>query len=408
MADIRKRVGKKGTTYQVRYPSKSTQSGYAFKSFATLKEARSFVENLGTYKQPIGDLRTVPEAVAFWLKVCEKEGRGDRDPVTKATLKGYELRAAIIEEYGWQAELHELEQRHIIEFRSWLKRNYSLYMARRVLSALHSVIIELNQRGMMAHDPAAGITVKKQSRYDNPVSIPSQAEVAEILAAADRLANSGNEQIRKTWERYRPMVYLAASSGMRPQEYCALRKEDVLDDGVRITQAVDKLGIIGPPKTRAARRFIPVSDIALDMTCHYMLHHAHPSELGLVFPTRTGTAQLVDNFRSRAWYPLMKEAGLTLEETVDGKTITRAKYSPYALRHFFASMLIQKRTNLKRLQKLMGHADIQITFDTYGHLIDDIEAQEAQESRQLLSDILESSCGKSVASSTQSVENIGV
>lgn len=59
-------------------------------------------------------------------------------------------------------------------------------------------------------------------------------------------------------------------------------------------------------------------------------------------------------------------------------------------------MLIQKRTNLKRLQKIMGHADIQITFDTYGHLIDDIEAREAHESRTLLADVL-GGCGESVA-----------
>lgn len=247
MADIRKRVGKKGTTYQVRYPSKNTKSGYSFKTFTSKKEARGFLENLGSLKQPLGDIRTVPEAILYWLQVCEKEGRGDRDPVTKATLKGYQLRADIINAYQWNEELHELEQRHIIEFRSWLKRNYSLYMARRVLSSLHSAIIEMNQRGMMATDPALGITIKKQSRYDNPVAIPTQAEVRDILLAADRLANSKNEQIRKSWERYRPMIYLAASSGMRPQEYCALPKTDVLDDAVRVTQAVDKLGNVGPP-----------------------------------------------------------------------------------------------------------------------------------------------------------------
>jgi integrase len=45
MADIRKRVGKKGITYQVRYPSKAAKSGYAFATFSTLKEARAFRED---------------------------------------------------------------------------------------------------------------------------------------------------------------------------------------------------------------------------------------------------------------------------------------------------------------------------------------------------------------------------
>lgn len=43
---------------------------------------------------------------------------------------------------------------------------------------------------------------------------------------------------------------------------------------------------------------------------------------------------------------------------------------PYDLRHFYASMLIDQRINLKRIQKLMGHRSIQTTLDVYGHLIE--------------------------------------
>ena len=50
MADIRKRNGSKGITYQVRYPSKATKSGYAYKTFLTLKEAREFRESGETKK----------------------------------------------------------------------------------------------------------------------------------------------------------------------------------------------------------------------------------------------------------------------------------------------------------------------------------------------------------------------
>ena len=50
MADIRKRNGSKGITYQVRYPNKASKTGYAYKTFATLKEAREFRESCG---QPV-------------------------------------------------------------------------------------------------------------------------------------------------------------------------------------------------------------------------------------------------------------------------------------------------------------------------------------------------------------------
>ncbi len=45
MADIRKRNGSKGITYQVRYPDKASNTGYAYKTFETLKEAREYRED---------------------------------------------------------------------------------------------------------------------------------------------------------------------------------------------------------------------------------------------------------------------------------------------------------------------------------------------------------------------------
>ena len=52
--------------------------------------------------------------------------------------------------------------------------------------------------------------------------------------------------IAQAWERYRPMIYLAADTGMRPQEYLALPLADLLDQGVRVTQALNRSNQIGP------------------------------------------------------------------------------------------------------------------------------------------------------------------
>jgi integrase len=81
----------------------------------------------------------------------------------------------------------------------------------------------------------------------------------------------------------------------------------------------------------------------------------------------------------------------------DGETIERPKYKPYDLRHFYASMLIEQRVNLKRIQTLMGHRNIQTTLNVYGHLIERAEA--AQESRvSVLTCVQREPCGESVAS----------
>jgi integrase len=104
MTDVRKRAGTKGVTYQVRYPTKGTKSGYAYKTFDTLKEARHFSQhempNLRASKS--GGVRSVEQAIRKWLDTCEYEGRQGADPVPPATLEGYRYRAEIMLSYLWE------------------------------------------------------------------------------------------------------------------------------------------------------------------------------------------------------------------------------------------------------------------------------------------------------------------
>lgn len=378
MTDIRKRVGRKGVTYQVRYASRAAKSGHAYKSFATRKEAREFIESGRATQQAArvdSEIRTVEQGVTTWLNICEKEGRNGGTPVTRYTLDNYEYRAKIINSYLWDKDLCELSKPDIIRFRSWLLENHSRDLAHKALSSFHSMILELIGRGVLSHDVAAGVTVAASSRYDTPVAIPSEREIQTLLAAADRLANSRNEQIRKTWNKYRPMLYLAVDSGMRPQEYLVLARSAVKETGVEVERALEGGGTeITVTKTRTGRRFIDLSTETLAMVRHYAEHHSLKNDHDLVFPTSTGQWQSVRNWRRRGFERACEEAGLMVKETVDGKEVERPKYRPYDLRHFYASMLIDQRVNLKRIQTLMGHRNIQTTLNVYGHLIERAEA----------------------------------
>lgn len=63
----------------------------------------------------------------------------------------------------------------------------------------------------------------------------------------------------------------------------------------------------------------------------------------------------------RVWYPLQRAAGLVDE---NGKP----RFDFNSLRHYAASMWIEAGFSPKRLQGLLGHSSIQMTFDRYGHL----------------------------------------
>ena len=69
------------------------------------------------------------------------------------------------------------------------------------------------------------------------------------------------------------------------------------------------------------------------------------------------------------WTPLMAACGLMVGD--------RPKYEFHHLRHAAASLLIEQGAQPKRIQELMGHSSIRVTFDIYGHLFADAEADQA-------------------------------
>ena len=75
-----------------------------------------------------------------------------------------------------------------------------------------------------------------------------------------------------------------------------------------------------------------------------------------VFLTPDGHPIDGDNLRSRVFYRLLEKAELRRIRLHD-------------LRHTYASLLIQQGESLAYVQEQLGHSSIQVTVDTYGHLI---------------------------------------
>jgi integrase len=171
------------------------------------------------------------------------------------------------------------------------------------------------------------------------------------------------------------MIYLAGDTGMRPGEYLALPRFNLTANEVKVDRAVERSGKqISVTKTPAGWRWIDISPETADMVAHDADNHAPANKHDLVFPTATGKWQSITNWRKLAFAAACLEAGLVEKVEKDGMVFEKPKYAPYDLRHFYASMLIERRTNLKRIQQLMGHSNITTTLNIYGHLIEKAEA----------------------------------
>jgi len=112
-------------------------------------------------------------------------------------------------------------------------------------------------------------------------------------------------------------------------------------------------------------------------------------DLALVFPTGSGNVESHSNIVQRGFDPIQVSAGVVTSKEAkdkygqpifgeDGRptTVPAGKYGLHSLRHACASLWIENGMNPKRIQKLMGHSTIQMTFDTYGHLFTDAEGDQ--------------------------------
>lgn len=165
-----------------------------------------------------------------------------------------------------------------------------------------------------------------------------------------------------------PCLYLIAYTGMRRGEALGLRWQDV-DFELGAISIVQTLGrslkglIFQPPKTQAGRRTIELdaSTIAI-LRVHQgqqLLHRAQLEgayqDYDLVFANPTG-GPMNPMGLTRAFQALAKRAGF-----IDANL--------HDLRHFHASVLLQRGQNPGLVSKRLGHASIATTMDIYGHVL---------------------------------------
>jgi integrase len=327
------------------------------KTFSTKKEAVAFSivahhEVKRGIHTPASISPTVVQATELWIRNSEAEG------LELATIKQRQSHLRVhIQPYFGTEKLASLTTPRITQFLESLRDGgTSAIMRRKALTTLKATLKYSQSKGWVAQNVAAGIQLKSDGR-DNKgplregFDFPTKAELRKLMDTA--VPNR------------RPLVVTAIFTGMRISELRGLRWTDVdLKAGeIHVRQRADNYNKIGRPKSKAGSRNIPLPPMVIHALKTWKL--ACPrGDLDLVFPAADGSVESYFSIRRTFWIPLLLDCGIA--------DSGRAKYSFHSLRHAAASLFIAHLGwTPKRLQAVMGHASIAMTFDTYGHLFTD-------------------------------------
>lgn len=182
------------------------------------------------------------------------------------------------------------------------------------------------------------------------------------------------------------MVDTGAGCGLRQGEIVGLA-EDALDfEGgtlrvVRQVKLIRGKAVFAPPKCNKERDVPLPSSVAEALRAH--MDAFKPVEITLPWRKPDGpkvSARLLftntasgvvwrSNFNIQEWKPALAVAGVIPDAGPNGKYKSAREHGMHALRHFYASVLLDAGESIKAVSHYLGHTDPALTLRVYAHLM---------------------------------------
>ncbi|RFC75511.1 site-specific integrase [Streptomyces sp. AcE210] len=185
---------------------------------------------------------------------------------------------------------------------------------------------------------------------------------------------------------YATTVDVGAGCGLRQGEVFGLAVDEVdfLGGVVHVVRQVKMVGphlVFAPPKGGKLRE-VPLPDsVSYKLAAH--ITERPPTEVTLPWKTPDGppvTAPLLFYSRERKalnrnyfnmylWKPALVSAGVIPEREPGERFEQSREHGMHALRHYYASVLLDAGENIKALAEYLGHSDPGFTLRVYTHLM---------------------------------------
>ncbi|MFJ9130956.1 tyrosine-type recombinase/integrase [Streptomyces sp. NPDC102340] len=318
----------------------------------------------GDFIDPKASRTTFQEFAEKWL--ANQSG----DPNTRASMES-QLNLHAFPRIG-SRQLGSFQPSHIREFVTQLEGSgMSGSYARVIFSNVRAVLSAAVEDRCLRRNPCHSRTVLPPAMGTRRVVPWEPQRVFDVRAAMV--------------ERFRPMVDVGAGCGLRQGEILGLCVEDIdFDSGTLHVVQQLKLSlskaVFAPPKGGKLRD-VPLPDPVaealrehmekfppMEITLPWMRGNGQPVTRHLLFSGPKGGHVWRTSLNEDHWKPALAKAGV-IPKAKSREHEAAREHGMHALRHFYASVLLDAGESIKALAEYLGHSDPGLTLKVYAHLM---------------------------------------
>lgn len=330
---IYKRKGRGGWTLEYRDEGKTVQrtfdrKGDAEQAWDDIKDVRRRHAGLRV------DVPTFRDYARRWLE-------GIRPHLRPSSVTKYEWALEHLDELA-VTPLNAIDREAVRTLLGAKAVALSRSSAASIGSVLHVCLAEAVADGYITANPAVGGGSLRRRREKPPA--PKALDAPQLRAFLSAAEPGWRDFFHVTW-----------ALGLRPGEAMALQRPDVDFERqrVRVERTVLVAGGVGPTKSGEVGWVDLAPGAAVILRCRLDV----VPDVWL-WPGRGGNGPMGHATVEHAFKRIAARAGLP------------AHLTPHSLRHTFAAMHLQRGASVYYVQRMLRHASIQITVDTYGSWLD--------------------------------------
>ncbi|WP_406292669.1 tyrosine-type recombinase/integrase [Streptomyces sp. NBC_00624] len=357
-------IGPDGTEKSKSFPDKQKRLADVWLTNIEADMAR------GQYIDPRAARTTFREYAERWIAALTT------DLASRAAVEG-RLRLHALPYLGTRP-IGSFQPEHIRDWNRQLESAVASASYRRLIfDAVSSVLAAAVDDRLLASNPCRARSVKAPRPAPSRVHPWSASQVFAVRAGLP--------------ERYRAMADVGGGCGLRQGEIFGLAVDNIGDLGwLYVPQQVKKVRgslVFAPPKrgklrdvpldpevsvalTEHLKRFPPV-----DVTLPWVTPTGPKVTHKLAFTSSVGTALWSNGFNGERWKPALAAAGIIPVPDKGQRHAAAREHGMHALRHFYASVLLDAGENIKALSLYLGHSDPGFTLRVYTHLMPSSETR---------------------------------